>query len=222
MSTTERESNPRRPQFITFEGLDGSGKTTQMKRFVERLRAEGHTVVETVEPGGTRIGSAIRAVLLDPENSSIQPTTELLLYFAARAQNVDEVLEPALARGEIVVADRWTDSTMAYQGHGRGLGVGLVEDLDRIACRGRRPDITFWIALDRSESLGRAKARNVDSASRETRMDNQQSRFYMIVEMGYRRIWETDPLRVVRVDGSGTVDEVSARIWRSWLERSGV
>src|SRR4051794_24034532 len=109
-------------RFITFEGPEGSGKTTQLKLLAERLRCEGHDLVETQEPGGTAIGQQLRAILLDPANSAVRPTTELLLMFASRAQNVDEVILPALAAGKIVLCDRFTDSTLAYQGAARGLG----------------------------------------------------------------------------------------------------
>jgi dTMP kinase len=205
-----------RGYFLTFEGLDGSGKTTQMHRFAERLRAEGRTVILTVEPGGTRIGSTIRATLLNPEHSMMSPTAEMLLYFAARAQNVDEVLEPALMRGEVVISDRWTDSTLAYQGWGRGLGEEMVASLDRIACRGRKPDATFWIEAPLETSLGRARSRNVETASRETRMDDQHQRFYELVEQGYRHLAESEPGRVLRIDGRGSVDEVGERVWEAW------
>src|ERR1035438_5892884 len=108
--------------FLTFEGMDGSGKTTQMRRLAARLRGLGRTVLETAEPGGTAIGSKIRRILLDSANQELCPNAELLLYFASRAQNVDDLIVPALARGEVVLADRFTDSSLVYQGYGRGLG----------------------------------------------------------------------------------------------------
>jgi dTMP kinase len=206
----------RRGLFITFEGLDGSGKTTQMRRFAERLRAAGRTVVETVEPGGTAVGSAIRAILLDPRHHGMASEAEMLLYFAARAQNVQEILEPALKRGDVVISDRWTDSTLAYQGYGRGLGAGVVEELDRYACRGRRPDVTFWIDAPLEASLERARARNAAVEETQTRMDEQEQAFYERVECGYRALAEGEPERVVRVDGAGTPEEVEARVWQAW------
>src|SRR4030095_3170587 len=121
----------KRGVFITFEGMDGSGKSTQIRRLAKRLLQAGRQVVETVEPGGTRIGAHIRGILLDVTNQELSPTSELLLYFAARAQNVDQVIQPALAQGAIVLSDRFTDSSLAYQGCGRGLGTNAVLALDR-------------------------------------------------------------------------------------------
>ena len=131
--------------FITFEGMDGCGKTTQMRRLARRLKREGRSVLQTAEPGGTEIGLQIRGILLDSKNHELSPTAELLLYFAARAQNVDQWILPALSQGTIVLADRFTDSSLVYQGCGRGLGAETVLALDRIACRGLKPDLTLLI-----------------------------------------------------------------------------
>src|SRR6202012_1102843 len=118
--------------FITFEGIDGSGKTTQIRWLAARLRARGRSVLETAEPGGTRIGMQVRRIVLAAANQELSPTAELLLYFASRAQNVDEAIRPALARGEVVLSDRFTDSSLVYQGFGRGLGAENVMAIDRI------------------------------------------------------------------------------------------
>lgn len=211
MSTTTH-----RGLFLTFEGLDGCGKTTQMRMLAARLREEGEHVVETVEPGGTEIGSQIRRILLDPANAALDARAEMLLYFAARAQNVTEVLLPALDRGEIVISDRWTDSTWAYQGFGRDLGTTIVQDLDVIACRGRKPDLTFWIDIDLETSLQRARARNRDEAATDTRMDDQSRAFFERVLQGYRRLEAAEPERVARIDGRGEAGEVAARVWRAF------
>ena len=171
----------RRGRFITFEGLDGSGKTTQMRLLAERLKGLGHDVLVTVEPGGTAIGEQIRRILLDTSNTALRPTAELLLYFASRAQNVEEVVFPAIAGGRIVVCDRFTDSTMVYQGFGRGLGEEVVTALDRIACRGLKPDLTIYLDIDLETSLARARARNrtiEGERAVETRMDVQSAEFY--------------------------------------------
>jgi dTMP kinase len=204
--------------FVTFEGLDGSGKTTQLNLFAERLRAAGRTVQVTTEPGGTQIGNGIRRVLLDRAHHQMSPVAELLLYFAARAQNVDELIEPALARGEIVVSDRFTDSSLAYQGAGRELGEDVVMALDRVACRGRRPDLTFYIAIDPRTGLSRAHGRNRAAPHAETRMDEQSEAFYQRVYEAYERLAAAEPGRIRRVEGSGGVDEVAARVWRVFEE----
>ena len=170
MSTIE----PRRGWFLTFEGIDGCGKTTQMRMLAARLRETGRDVEETVEPGGTEVGRQIRRVLLDARNQEISATTELLLYFASRAQNVDQRIRPALAQGKAVLSDRYTDSTMVYQGFARGLGEQIVRDLHRVACGGLDPDVTIYIDIDLETSLARARARNREVSGEdavETRMD---------------------------------------------------
>jgi dTMP kinase len=198
--------------FVTFEGLDGSGKTTQMRLLANHLRAHGDTVIETAEPGGTRAGGGIRSILLDPANHNLGATAELLLYFAARAQNVDEILTPAIAAGHVVLCDRWTDSTFAYQGFGRRLGEEIVNQLDAIACRGRKPDLTIWIDIDLETGLHRAATRNREMDSAETRMDEQERSFYARVLDGYRRLSSLEPARFRRVDGSGSVEDVFQRV----------
>src|SRR5581483_7290829 len=140
--------SPRRGVFITFEGTEGSGKSTQMRMLAARLATLGYTVVENQEPGGTSIGKQIRRILLDPTNSEMAPMTELLLMFASRAQAAKEVICPALARGEIVLSDRFTDSTLAYQGHGRGLGCATVEAAHNLALRDLIPDLTIAVEVD--------------------------------------------------------------------------
>src|SRR5437762_1086080 len=174
----------KRGLFLTFEGMDGCGKTTQMRWLGKRLRRAGHQVLETVEPGGTEIGLQIRSILLDSANRELAPTTELLLYFAARAQNVDQLINPALEQGKIVLSDRFTDSSLAYQGCGRGLGAETVLALDRMACRGLKPDLTILIEVDLATSLGRAEARN-RRGNRTDRMEEQEATFYNHVRDAY-------------------------------------
>lgn len=200
--------------FLTFEGIDGSGKTTQMRRLAARLRAAGETVIELAEPGTTEIGKKIRSILLDPSHQMMSPVTEMLLYFAARAQTVDEILRPALEAGSTVLSDRWTDSTRAYQGYGRQLGLEWIDALDRIACRGIEPDLTVLVEIGVEAGLERARARNAGEAAAETRMDEQSRAFYERVAEGYRRMAATCA-RIVRVDGRGTVEEVGERVWRA-------
>lgn len=204
---------PARGLFITFEGLDGSGKTTQMRRLAKRLRARGHVVLETVEPGGTEIGGKIRQVLLDAANQELSPTAELLLYFASRAQNVDERIGPALRRGEIVLADRFTDSTLVYQGCGRGLGAETVLALDRVACRGLKPDLTLLVDIDVETSLARARARNAAQPAGETRMDEQSLEFHRKVYEAYQALAAGEPERIRRIDGRAAIEEIELAIW---------
>lgn len=200
--------------FITFEGIDGSGKTTQMHRLAARLRARGRTVVETVEPGGTRVGAQVRRILLDAANEDLRPMAELLLYFASRAQNVEELILPALERGEIVLSDRFTDSSTVYQGCGRGLGIETVLTLDRIACRGLVPGLTILVDIDLETSLGRARARNELAAHGETRMDEQSLDFYRRVGDAYHALAAREAGRYRIVDGRADPDTVEREIWR--------
>jgi dTMP kinase len=199
--------------FINFEGMDGSGKTTQMRRLAARLRAIGRAVVETAEPGGTPIGSKIRAILLDSANQELCPNAELLLYFASRAQNVDEVIRPALKRGDVVLSDRFTDSSLAYQGHGRGLGAENVLALDRIACRGLKPDLTILVDIDPETSLARAHTRNRSTDGRETRMDEQSPEFHRTVYEAYHRLADAEPVRVKVVEGRASIEAIEGSIW---------
>jgi len=199
--------------FITFEGMDGSGKTTQMHRLAARLRAMGRTVLETVEPGGPPIAQKIRRILLDSANQELSPTTEILLYFASRAQNVDEWIAPALARGAIVLCDRFTDSSLVYQGCGRGLGAGTVEALDRIACRGLKPHLTLLVDVDAEDSLARARARNVADPHCETRMDDQSIEFHRKVYDAYHALAAAEPDRVKLVNGRTDMDSIERQVW---------
>jgi len=200
--------------FITLEGMDGCGKSTQMRRLAARIRESGRTVVETAEPGGTQIGSQIRAILLDSSNQELSASTELLLYFAARAQNVDQIILPALAEDAIVLSDRFTDSSLAYQGCGRGLGADAVLALDRIACRGLKPDLTLLIDIDLATSLARAEARN-RKRNRTDRMEEQDGAFYTKVREAYAAIAATEPQRFRIVDGRAAVEDVEERLWEA-------
>lgn len=194
--------------------MDGCGKSTQIRRLVDRLRSLGRQVLETAEPGGTPIGLQIRHILLDSANQELFPTAELLLYFAARAQNVDEWIQPALERGEIVISDRFTDSTLVYQGCGRGLGSDTVATLDRIACRGLQPDLTLLLDIDLETSLARAYARNAAAQHSETRMDEQSVEFHRQVREAYLALAGREKQRFRVIDGRADRDAVEAEIWR--------
>jgi dTMP kinase len=203
----------KRGLFITFEGMDGSGKTTQIERLSARLRGVGREVLETAEPGGTAIGQKIRRILLDSANQELSPTAELLLYFASRAQNVDERIRPAVAAGAVILCDRFTDSTLVYQGCGRGLGAETVLALDRIACRGLQPDVTILVDIDVETSLGRAQARNAAATSDETRMDDQSIEFHRRVHAAYRQLAAAEPGRIRVVNGTASPDAIEREIW---------
>jgi dTMP kinase len=199
-------------RFITFEGMDGCGKTTQLRILAKALRQSGQTVVETVEPGGTEIGQQIRRILLNPANTAIFPRTELLLYFSSRAQNVEQVIRPALAGGATVLCDRFTDSTLVYQGCGRGLDVDVVLDLDRIACQGLKPDLTVLIDIDLETSLMRARRRNRHTDSSESRIDEESHAFHERVRRGYLALARQEPERFAVIDGRAPIEDVAAAV----------
>ncbi len=204
-----------RGRFITFEGPEGSGKSTQLRMLAERLRKAGKDVLETQEPGGTPIGIQIRHVLLDAKNRELCPTAELLLMFASRAQNVDESILPALSAGRTVLSDRFTDSTLVYQGVGRGLGAELVYELDRIACRGLVPDLTLVIDIDAETGLARARRRSVRTEDSETRIEEQDVGFHRRVREAYRHLAADEPARVKLIDGSQTREAVAEQVWQA-------
>ncbi|HEV2202832.1 MAG TPA: dTMP kinase [Bryobacteraceae bacterium] len=203
----------KRALFITLEGPEGSGKSTQAKMLAARLRAMGRDVLESAEPGGTPIGMQIRRVLLDSNNGDLCPTAELLLMFAARAQNVDQWILPALASGRIVISDRFTDSTLVYQGAARGLGAEVVYDVDRIACRGLVPDLTLVIDIDTETGLARAHKRSERTNDVETRLDRESIEFHRRVREAYRQLAEDEPKRVRVIDGARTEAQVFADVW---------
>lgn len=205
----------RRGLFLTFEGPEGSGKSTQLRLLAARLRAMGRAILETAEPGGTPIGIQIRRVLLDAKNRELCPTAELLLMFACRAQNVDQWILPALAQGQIVISDRFTDSTLVYQGVGRGLGAELVYEVDRIACRGLVPDLTLVIDIDTETGLRRAHSRNREAQDIETRIDEHAVSFHRQVRDAYHQLAADEPRRVRLIDGGRDEATVAADVWEA-------
>ena len=213
-----RNSHPigvERGLFLSFEGTEGSGKSTQMRLLVERLRHDGLTVIENQEPGATTIGKQIRRILLDPAHREMAPMTELLLMFASRAQAVAEIILPALERGDIVVSDRFTDSTLAYQGFARGLGFDTVLAAHQLALGSLLPDMTIAMELDIEIGLDRARRRNEGQVGIpcESRLDQQSLEFHQRVAEGYRKIAQAEPRRFRMVDGNGEPGQVAQRVW---------
>ncbi len=199
--------------FLSFEGVDGCGKTTQLERFAARMQAEGYDVVRAQEPGGTRIGLEIRKLLLDARNADLRPVPELLLYFASRAQNIAEVIQPALEAGKLVVADRFTDATVAYQGWGRELGADAVLSIDAVACRGLEPDLTLWLDLDPALAVERALERQgAAQGGDESRMERESDAFRERVRAGYHALWRAQPERIRRIDAAGSIDAVEQAV----------
>jgi dTMP kinase len=194
--------------FISFEGIEGTGKTTQTKWLSDRLSTEGYEVVLTQEPGGTVISNRIREILLLPEHKGMSYMTELLLYNAARVQHLSEKILPAVNEGKIVITDRFTDSTIAYQGYARGIDLSLITSLDMTATGGIRPDLTILFDLDVETGLKRNRGINkID------RFELENVEFHKKVREGYLRIAEQEPRRVSVVDASRPPDEVEARVW---------
>ena len=207
----------RRGKFITFEGLDGSGKSTQMRKLAAALREAGHSVVETREPGGTITGEKIRKVLLDSGTAGLDARAEMALMFASRAQHIAEVIEPGLASGSIVLCDRFTDSTEAYQGGGRRLGSEPVRELHRLLCGNLQPDLTLLLDSNPHASVSRARRRNkrASNGSRghdENRFESETRAFFGRVRDGFAAIAKREPGRVVIVDARGTPAQTHQRI----------
>lgn len=204
--------------FITFEGIEGCGKTTQIRLLSDALTAAGHRVTLTREPGGCPIADKIRAILLDADNSAMTPTAELLLYAAARAQHISEVIAPALQRGDIVLCDRFTDATIAYQGFGRELDQKVIRQLNTMATAGCRPDLTILIDCPVETGLGRALAR-IEAASlvdgscgREERFEMESRQFHQRVRDGYLALATTEPHRFIVVNGDDSVETIATEI----------
>ena len=199
--------------FITFEGIEGSGKSTQIALLANYLTARGIRNVLTREPGGTLIGDQVRKILLDPANRSLDPTAELLLYAASRAQHLRETILPALANGLIVLCDRFSDATLAYQGYGRGLDIELIHSLDRIVTTGMRPDLTILFDIEATMGIARARGRNNSlGLEAEARFENEELVFHDRVRQGYLTLVAQDPDRIRVVDASGTSEAVQDQV----------
>jgi dTMP kinase len=208
---------PRLP-FITFEGSEGSGKSTQADRLAARLQRCGLPYILTREPGGTPIGESIRDLLqFAPHNSNMTPETELLLFEASRSQLVREVIKPALEHGTCVIADRFFDSTTVYQGAARKLDREMIEQLNTFAVGDCVPDITFVLDVDAATAESRMrKPRKAD------RMEQQSAEFYKRVREGYRELATHEPKRIVMIDGSSDLDEIEKQIWKTLCSRFSV
>lgn len=196
--------------FITFEGSEGSGKTTQQQRLAAHLRERGRTVVTTKEPGGTPLADRIRGILLDSA-SVIDPIAEVFLFAASRRQHTTEIIEPALRRGEIVLCDRYADSTLAYQGFGRLIDLDRLRALNAWATDGLVPDRTLLFDLPEEVGLMRARSRNAAAPSDEGRFEAEDLRFHRRVREGYLSLAAAEPKRFAIVDADGTIDEVFER-----------
>lgn len=212
--------------FVTFEGLDGSGKTTQLRKLAAALEAEGHNVVKLRNPGGTVLGDRLRSVLLDSrsegELGGIVPEAELALMFADRAQSLAQVVKPALETGSIVLCDRYTDSSEAYQGAGRGLGTERVLSVHQAVCGGFQPDLTILLLPPLEGSLARARRRNHQAQQRgtdESRFEREGDAFYSRVYAQYRKIARREPSRVFVVEDEAGIDEIAQRILKAVRER---
>jgi dTMP kinase len=201
-------------RFITFEGGDGSGKTTQLKALESHLRARGRSCLSTREPGGTSLGELIRQVLLEVGKQPITSPTELFLYLADRAQHIHEVIIPALEQGKIVLCDRHTDSTLAYQGYGRGIDLGLLRSLNHIASQGIKPDLTLLFDCPVEIGLSRTAQRQSQTASgrNEDRFEREKIEFHERVRAGFLELARAEPDRFRIIDAARSAEEVGQEI----------
>jgi dTMP kinase len=214
---------PQRGKFITFEGLDGVGKSTQLENLAKYLRERGIDVITTREPGGTALGEKLRTVLLSSRTEGLSPLAELALMFADRAQHIDEQILPALARGQWVLCDRFTDSSEAYQGGGRELGSEIVLQLHKTLCHDLQPDLTILMVSNVARTVARARRRNVEQAKDmvedENRFEKESRVFYNRVMAAFLAIAERAPQRVAKIDATDPIAKVQKRIARVVEER---
>ncbi len=198
--------------FITFEGPEGSGKTTQLVQLAAWLRGHGRDVLTTREPGGTAIGDRVRAILLDPECGEMRAEAEVLLFSAARAQHVGQVIRPHLARGGVVLCDRYADSTLAYQGYGRRLDLETLGVITAFATGGLRPDLVVYLDIDAEAGLHRKQQHAADDASQWNRMEQETLAYHQRVRAGYLQMAAAEPGRWLLVDAGQAVDAVQAAV----------
>lgn len=198
--------------FITFEGPEGSGKTTQLELLKAYLEKKGYSVLATREPGGTSIGDQIRAILLDPRNTEMLPASEALLFSAARAQIVQQVIRPHLTRGGIVLCDRYADSTLAYQGYGHGLDLEMLHTITALATGGLKPDLTVYLDIDVEEGLQRKLAAHTAGKTEWNRLDQQEIAFHRRVRDGYLQMAAREPDRWLVIDATQPPEIIQALI----------
>lgn len=209
--------NRMRGRLITLEGIDGCGKSTQLEMLAGALRERGEKIVVTREPGGTKIGERIRELLSSDATEAIQPATELLMIVAARAQHVADVIRPAVEAGILVISDRYTDSSVAFQGYGRGLDLSIVDAVNRLATGGLTPDLTILFDLDATEAQGRLDARRAEAPEGARKpalayLDELELEFHKRVREGYMKIAAANPSRIKIVDASGSPESTHARV----------
>lgn len=205
--------------FITFEGIEGSGKTTQIRHVLEYLKQRGKDCIVTREPGGTVTGRKIRAILLDPESKGMDPSTELLLYMADRAEHVKKVIKPSLSAGKTVLCDRYFDATVVYQGYARGLDIDLLIRMHQLILNDLKPDITFLLDLPPEAGLSRAwkQIKEGERAGIETRFEKETISFHEKVREGYLEIARQDPGRFIVIDAMKDEDNVRQDIIKALL-----
>lgn len=232
--------------FITFEGVDGCGKTTQAKLLAEKLRGAGLPVLETREPGGTEVGRSLRQVLLNPAHEEILPECELLLFLADRVQHLGELIVPALAKGQVVICDRFHDSTVAYQKFGRQLDFSGVEGVIARHIAPTSPVLTFWLEVELEAAQGRINERQMKQMRQageqaggggskplgwsgsaaepagDSRLENEALRFHLRVREGYAALLRENPRRIVKLDGALSIEELGGQVWRVVKERMDV
>ena len=204
--------NQMRGLFITFEGIDGCGKSTHLRLLAESLRQRGLDPVCTLEPGGTAIGGRIREVVLSNKSAGLSSLAELMLYAADRAQHVIEVIKPALDAGRIVISDRHTDSTRAFQGYGRGLDLRLIDELNGLATGGIQPELTILFEITPEIAQSRFQTRTGEQKDRMTRFEDEAREFHRSVCDGYSRIAKENPDRIRVIDASGSVEETQSKL----------
>ncbi|TAM84640.1 MAG: dTMP kinase [Acidobacteria bacterium] len=198
--------------FITLEGIDGTGKSTHVRRLAAYLHKRGIATVVTREPGGTKVGEQIRRLLLNPKITHLSALAELTLIYAAREQHLEEVVRPALARGQVVISDRYNDASFAYQGYGRMLGSQKVRALDRIICGRTQPELTLLLDLDPQLALDRARKRNMRKRVRDTRFENHGLKFQKRVRAGYLALARQQPRRIKLIQADQPAAEIEADI----------